>query len=165
MSELARRPGKIVVPEDLRADVSTHSFWKWGTTSIFDIIIVNLDTGSYLHMTPKKDIAKAEKDNKDLYLQVFLERRCSFTAIVYSAYRIPGVEDLAAQKRLSTLLSCNLKQEYFELCGFLRKRMSLAIVRSNSLLLHGPQEKDARIWQRPEMLDGAVMALLVPWKE
>ena len=40
--------------------------------------------------------------------------------------------------------------------------MSLAIVRSNSLLLRGPSEKGERIWQQPELTDGAVMALLAP---
>ena len=41
----------------------------WGTTAMFDIRIVNLDAGSYLHMMPKNYLAKAEKDKKDLYLQ------------------------------------------------------------------------------------------------
>ena len=50
------------------------------------------------------------------------------------------------------------------MCGFVRARMSLAIVRSNSLLLHSPRDKGARIWQRPELTDGAVMALLAPWR-
>ena len=44
------------------ADVSAHGFWKRGTTAMFDIIIVNLDAGSYLHMTPEKALAKAEKE-------------------------------------------------------------------------------------------------------
>ena len=83
--------------------------------------------------------------------------------MVYSAYRIPRAEVLAAQKRLSALLSCKLKREYSEMCGFVRARMSLAIVSSNSLLLRGPRDKGARIRQIPELTDGAVMALLTPW--
>ena len=62
------------------------------------------------------------------------------------------------------LLGYKLKREYSEMCGFMRVRMSLAIVRSNSLLLHGPRNKGARIWQRPELTDGVVMALLVLWR-
>ena len=72
--------------------------------------------------------------------------------------------DLAAHKRLSVLLSYKLKREYSEMCGFVRARMLLAIVRSNSLLLHGPHNRGARIWQRPELTDGVVMALLAPWR-
>ena len=83
--------------------------------------------------------------------------------MVYSADGIPGAEALAAQKRLAALLSYKLKQEYSEMCGFVRARMSLAIVRSNSLLLRVPRDKGARIRQQPELTDGAVMELLAPW--
>ena len=113
-------------------------------------------------MTPEKYIAKSEKENKDLYLQDCLESRKTFTPMVYSADGIPGAEALAAQKRLAALLSYNLKWEYSEMCGFVRARMSLAILRSNSLLLRGPRDKEARIRQRPELTDGSVMALLAP---
>ena len=131
---------------------------------MFDIRIFNLDTVSYLCMTPKKALAKAEKEKKDLYLQACLERRRTFTPMVYSTDGIPGAKALAAQKRLAALLSYKLRRKYFEMCGFVQARMSLAIVRSNSLLLRGPHEKGARIWQRPEMTDGAVMAMLAPWR-
>ena len=43
--------------------------------------------------------------------------------------------------------------------------MSLAIVRSNSLLLHRPQDKEACICQQQYLLDGLVTAVLVPWRE
>ena len=130
---------------------------------MFDIRIFNLDASSYLRMTQEKALTKAEKEKKDLYLQDFLERRRTFTAIVYSADGIPRAEALAAQKRLAALLSYKLKREYSEMCGFLWTRMSLAIVRSNSLLLCGPRDKGACIRQRPELTDGAVMPLLAPW--
>ena len=102
---------------------------------MFDIRIVNLYACSYLRMAPEKALAKAEKEKKDLYLQACLERRRTFTPMVYSRDGIPGAEALAAQKRLATLLSYKLKRENSEMCGFVRARMSLAIVRSNSLLL------------------------------
>ena len=65
--------------------------------------------------------------------------------MVYSADGIPRAEALAAQKRLSALLRYKMKLEYSEMCGFMRENMSLAIVRSNSLLFHGPWYKGARI--------------------
>ena len=131
---------------------------------MFNIRIVNLDAGSYLRMTPEEALAKAEKEKKELYLQACLERRRNFTPMVYSAEIIPGAEAISSHKMLATLISYKLKWEYSEMCGFLRARMSILIVRSNSLLLHGPRDKGARIWQQPELADGAVMALLVPWR-
>ena len=131
---------------------------------MFNIRIFNLDAGSCLRMTPENALAKTEKEKKDLYLQACLERRRNFTTMVYSVDGIPGAEALASQKMLATLLSYKLKREYSEMCGFVRAKMLLAIVRSNSLLLRGPRDKVANIWQRPELMDGAVMSLLAPWR-
>ena len=52
---------QVVVPEELRADVSPHGFWKRGTTAMFDIQIVNLDAGSYLRMTPEKALSQRRR--------------------------------------------------------------------------------------------------------
>ena len=91
-ARLAGKPGQVVVPAESRTDVSAHGFWKRGNTATFDIRIVNLDTGSYLRMTPEKALAKTEKEKKDLYLQACLERRRTFTPMVYSAKKIPVAE-------------------------------------------------------------------------
>ena len=107
---LVGQPGQLVVPAESRADVSAHGFWKRGTTAMFDIRIVNLNAGSYLRMTPEKDLSKAEKEKEDMYLQAYLELRRTFTPMVYSADVIPGAEALATQKRLAVLLSYNLKR-------------------------------------------------------
>ena len=142
---LAWRPGQVEVPVELRADVSVHRFWKRGTTAMFYIRIVNLYAVSYLPVKLEKALAKEEKEKKDLYPQACLERRHTFTSMVYSADGIPGVEALSAQKRFAALLSYNLKRENSEMCGFVKVRMSLEIVRSNSLLLCGLRDKEARI--------------------
>ena len=110
-ARLVGRPGQVVLPAELRADVSAHGFWKRGTTTMFDIQIVNFDAGSYLRMTPEKALAKAEKEKKDLYLQACLECRRTFTPMVYSTDGILGAEALSAQKRLAALLSYKLKRE------------------------------------------------------
>ena len=108
---LIGQPVHVVVPAESRADVSAHGFWKRGTTAMFDIRIVNLNAGSYLRMTPVKALAKAEREKKYLYLQACLERRRTFTPMVYSADGIPGAEALDAQKRLAPLLSYKLKRQ------------------------------------------------------
>ena len=70
--ELVRMPRHVAVHEELMADVSSNVLWKRGTTALFDIIIFNLDVGSYLRKTSKKSFLKEEKEKKELYLQVFL---------------------------------------------------------------------------------------------
>ena len=47
---------------------------------------------------------------------------------------------------------------------FVRDMMSIEIVRSNTLLLQGTRDKEPYICQVPDLVDGAVVALLVPWR-
>ena len=47
--------------DESRVGVSVHGFWKWGTTALFDMQIVNLDAGFYLRQTSAKALATAEK--------------------------------------------------------------------------------------------------------
>ena len=105
-------------------------------------------------MTPEESLAKVKKEKKDLYLKDCLERRRTFNPMFYSADRIPGAEALSAQKRSAALISYKMKREYSEMCGFVKVRMPLAIVRYNSLLLHGPWGKGANIRKQPDIKDG-----------
>ena len=84
--------------------------------------------------------------------------------MVYSTDGFTGMEAVVAHQLLSLLLSNKLKREYLEMCGFVRARTSLAIVISNTLLLHGAREKEVYIQQRLNLEDGAVMSLLAPWR-
>ena len=42
--------------------------------------------------------------------------------------------------------------------------MSLALVRSNTILIRGARDKEAYICQIPDLVDGSVMALLSLWR-
>ena len=84
--------------------------------------------------------------------------------MVYSADGIPSMEAIAAQRCLALLLSNKLKQKYSEMWGFVGARVSLSVVRSNSLVLCGARDKEAYILQRPSMADGAVMGEIVLWR-
>ena len=58
---------------------------------------------------------------------------------------IPGAEALATQNIFAAILIYKLKWEYSEMCGFVRARMPLAIVRSNSLIHLSPCDKGEQI--------------------
>ena len=47
-ASLVGQLGQVVVPAELRSDVSAHKFLKRGTIVMFDIRIVNLDADYYL---------------------------------------------------------------------------------------------------------------------
>ena len=110
---------------------------------MYDAQIINLDTGSCLIMTPERAPAKAEKENNNILLQACLERRHTFTPMVYYVYGITGTDPLAAKINLASYFRSNMKQEYYKICEFARARMSLEVVRYNSLLFYGTQNKEA----------------------
>eukprot|EP00957_Ditylum_brightwellii_P193254 14714696-Ditylum_brightwellii.AAC.1 len=103
---------------------------------------------------PSKVLLAAEKEKKKKYLDACIERRRTFTPLVYSADGMAGAEAWVAEKRLASHLSNKLKRAYSEICGYVRSRMALAAVRTNTLLLRRPRDKSARL-KRPVLEDGA----------
>ena len=65
---MGRGLGQVTIPAESRADVSAHGLWKRGTTVMFEMIIDNLDEGSYLLMIPEKAIAETENYKKRKYI-------------------------------------------------------------------------------------------------
>ena len=87
-----------------------------------------------------KYLATAEKEKKKKHPQTCPERRSCFTPMVDSTYIIPGTEAIEAQRHPASMLRNNLKREYSEMRGFVRARMSLAIVISNTIPLQGDRD-------------------------
>ena len=142
-------------PEDKRASVRVHGLWLKSTNTLFDICIVNFDAGSYFRMTPEKDIVKADKDKKYRYIEDCLERRHHFTPLVFSDDIIMGKEARSATWKIASHLRFKLKRYYSYICMFVRMSMALDVVQSNTLLMRGGSNKEARIRHHPELSDRA----------
>ena len=95
------------------------------------------------------------KAKKDKYLDACLERRKSFTPLVYSVNGMACKEARAFEKRVASLLALKWEQRYSKMVGFVRAWMSLAIIRSNTHLLRGARTSRP---QRLSMEDGAAMS-------
>ncbi|KAL7523651.1 hypothetical protein ACHAXR_000265, partial [Thalassiosira sp. AJA248-18] len=147
--EAARRSN--TAGDDARGDVSVHGLWKHGSTCILDIRITDTDSKSYEASSSSKVLEKAAKTKKDKYAEACLERRRSFTPLVYSVDGMACKEAKAFEKRIASLLASKHDRPYSEMVGFVRSRMSLAIIRSNTLLLRGARQGSAN---RPE-IDGS----------
>ena len=50
------------------------------------------------------------------------------------------------------------------MCGFVRDRMLIEIIKPNTLLLQRARYKEAYIIQKTALVDGVVMALLATWR-
>lgn len=141
-----------VAGDEARGDVAVHGLWKKGETCILDIRVTDTDAKSYASTSSAKVLEKAAKVKKDKYLDVCLERRRSFAPIVYSVDGMACKEAKAFEKRIASLLASKMDRRYSEMVGFVRARMSLAVVRSNTLLLRGSRVPFNR---RPVYDDGA----------
>ena len=111
--------------------------WKRGQTCVLDVRITDTDAKSYAGTSSEKVLQRAAKEKKDKYLDACLERRRSFTPLVYSVDGVAHKEARAFERRIAGLLASKWDRRYSEMAGFVRARMSLAIVRSNTMLLRG----------------------------
>ena len=131
------------VQAEIRGDVAVHGFWQRGSSAIFDIRVTDTDCPTYRSMDPSKVLARHEKEKKDKYLDACLERRKSFTPLVFSVDGMAGKEAIAACKRLASLLANKWKREYSGVCGYVRSRLSIALVRTTSMCLRGARDPTA----------------------
>eukprot|EP00957_Ditylum_brightwellii_P106906 8156289-Ditylum_brightwellii.AAC.1 len=107
----------------------------------------------------------AEKAKKEKYLDACLERRRTFTPMVYLADGMLGDEAEAAEKRMAALLDISMQREYSKMCSYVRSRMALALARSNTMMLCRARDHEGRFGRQPVMEDGAGMAMLVPHRD
>ena len=73
-----------------------------------------------------------------------------------------GRETKMAEQRLAELLAGKWKREYSEMVAYVRARMTLAVVRANTLLVRGSRKRRR---QRPLIDEGAAMAAWRTWTE
>ena len=83
--------------------------------------------------------------------------------MVYLVDGMAGDEARAADKNLASVFAAKRKREYSEMCRYVRVRMLITVVRSNTPLLRG-KRKDRGIVKRPVQEDGADVVLQQYWR-
>ena len=66
-----------------------------------------------------------------------MDRRRSFTPLVYSVDGMACKEAKAFKKRIACLLAEKLDHPYSEIVRYVRRRMGMAVIRLNTVLLRG----------------------------
>ena len=125
-------------------DVAAQSFWKRGTTAIFDIRITDMDATLYQDQDPQKVLATQEWAKKKKHLNNCLEVCKEFTPLVFSADGLRGVEVDAAYKHVTALLASQCSQPYSTVCGYVQSQLALALAWVTTMCLHGSQDPTAR---------------------
>jgi hypothetical protein len=108
---------------------------------VFDIRITDTDAPSNRGKSWEKVLEEQEKEKKRKYLPTCRELRKDFTPLVYSVDGVPGREARAAERRLAAKLAEKWERPYSQMVHYVRCRMSIAVVRSNSLLLRGSRDR------------------------
>ena len=134
-----------------RGDAGVHGFWKPGCLCIFDIRITDTDARSYRHKHPAVVLKEHEQEKKGKYLERCHELRKDFTPLVYSVDGMAGREAKMAEKRLASELAAKWQRPFSQMANFVRRRIRIAIARSNSLLIRGSRDREPH---RPFILSG-----------
>ena len=130
--------------DEARGDVLAHGFWNCGRGTVFDIRICDTDSRSYGNTSSSKILKRHAKEKKDKYEAACLDRRRDFTPLVYSVDGMASKDARTAERRIAWLLAKKWSRTYSDMACFIRTRMSLAIVRSNTLLLRGDRTTPLR---------------------
>ena len=124
-------------------------------TAVFDVRITDTDCPSSRHKEPHRVLASHEQVKKKKYLQACLERRRQFTPLVYSVDGMMGKEAQAATKQLAFLLAAKWNAAYSNVCGYVKSRQMLVLVRTTSLCLHSTRDP-TKHGQRPSSDAGGI---------
>ena len=100
-----------------------------------------------------------EREKKRKYLKACQDQRRHFTPFVVSCDGLLGKEAVALLRNLAERLSNKTGKCYSETCGFLRARLSIAIVRSVHLCLRGSRIPTNSMSRHPQWEDGAGLGL------
>ena len=154
----SRVPNGNTVPIEARADVGVRNFWSRQQTALFDVRVVDTDQPSYAKREPSKVLDSHEQAKKKKYLEVCKETRRSFTPLVFSVDGMISAETSAATKRLASHLSCKWGRQYSDVCGYVRCRLQLSLVRSMHVCLRGERHRQ-EVHCRPQWVGGAGLLL------
>jgi hypothetical protein len=135
---------RTVPSPELRGDLAVHGFWTKGQTAIFDVRITDTDQPSNRNTAPSKVLLRHEKEKKNKYGDLCIAKRQTFTPLVFSIDGLLGKEATAASKRLASSLAGKWKRSYSEICGYVRSRISIALVRSSSRCLRADRTPTQR---------------------
>ena len=152
-----------VAESENRGDKGCHGFWKGGRGCVFDVRLTDTECRSTRNQDPEKVLDRCEKQKKDKHLAACHERRKDFTPLVYSVDGMAGRETKLAERRLASKLAEKWGREYSEMVGFVRTKMTMSVIRANTLLVRGSRQR--RRGGLPCIEDGAAMMGWHHWRE
>ena len=140
----------------LIADLCVCGAWEPQTEALFDIRVVGTDARSYHAHTPHDVLSTAEVEKKRKYLQACQDRRITFTLLCVSVDGMLGSEAAFFVKRMSDFLAAKWERPYSVVSGWVRARLSFAILRAALLCVRGSRTK----WRSLGIIDGGSLPIV-----
>ena len=140
----------------LIADLAVRGVWVPQAEALFDIRVVDTDAQSYSHSLMEV-LSLAEKEEKGKYAAACEDRRALFTPLVCSVDGLLGKEAHCFIRRLGERLAAKWERSYCEVMGWVRARLSFAILRATIMCLRGSRVK----WRSLGVEDGAPIGLFM----
>ena len=139
------------------ADLSIRGVWQPQTAALFDIRVVHTDSQSYVGRSVQAVLKSAELEKKRKYNQAAADRHASFTPFVLSVDGLLAREADLTLQRFADKLSRKWDKPYAEVMGWMRTRLSFAILRATNYCVRGSRVK----WRSGVgMEDGAGLDLM-----
>ena len=132
----------------LVADLCVRGVWQPQCNVLFDIRVVDIDAPAYSRCS-------AESEKKRKYLLACHDRRADFTPLCVSVDGMLGSEAEFFLRRLGDHLTVKWERSFSVIMGWIRARLSFAILRAALLCVQGSRTK----WRCLGIVDGASL----PW--
>ena len=123
--------------DTLITDLCVRGVWEPQTKALFDIRVVDTDARSYHARSPRDVLGSAEVEKKRKYLQACQDRHATFTPLCLSVDGMLGSEAEFFVKRLGDFLAARWERPYSVVMGWVRARLSFAILRAALLCVRG----------------------------
>ena len=120
---------------------------------MFDVRVVDTDAPSYQSRSPQAVLRTAEVKKRRKYGTACLARRASFTPLCFSVDGLFGSEADYFLRRLADSLSAKWEKNYSVVMGYVRERLSFAIIRADLLIVRGSRTK----WRSLSLADRAAI--------
>lgn len=141
----------------LRGDLACRGVWEPQREALFDVRVVDTDAPSYGSRAVSAVLCRAEQEKMNKYISAAEDRHATFTPLVCSADGVLAPQMDVFVKVLGERLADKWHRAQSDVRGWLRARISLAIVRASSMCLRGTRKR----WRSGELGfgDGAAVTL------
>ena len=156
LGQVTRKPAVCKSSDDpsgvtLIADLQVHGIWQPQVDVLFDVHVVETDAPTYCNHSPQIVLRSAEAVKKQKYLEACLACYACFTPLCFSIDGMLGTEADIFIRRWADKLSTKWERPYSAVAGWVRSRLSFALLHAIMLCVRGLRTK--HLWRSLEILN------------